>query len=305
MAHVCNMRAIAERSTTQLGLITTDQLDSLGISRKQRRNLIARGALEPLGVRVARLPGYPASWRQRLLAATLEAGPDAVVSHVAACALWRFEGIGRGGVEVTVPRGQRPRRVQGLVHQARDLLAVDVDRRGLVPVTTPSRSLIDAAPRLAIRQIETALDVAARNGLIFAPYLRWRVDELRRQGRPGVSRVLDVLPTRSDRGHEESWLERRVTRLIVDAGLPPPRCQARLGHSGGAARVDFLYDEAWLVIEVDGHRTHSTRRQRQADAERQARLTAEGWRVVRFTYEDVVDRPEYVIETIRRLLGLV
>ena len=86
------MRAIAERSVKQLGLVTTEQLSGLG-------------------VHVWRLPGHPATWHQRLLAASLEAGPDAVVSHVAACALWRFEGIAPGAVEVTVPRSQRPRRV--------------------------------------------------------------------------------------------------------------------------------------------------------------------------------------------------
>lgn len=31
---------------------------------------------------------------------------------------------------------------------------------------------------------------------------------------------------------------------------------------------------------------------------------AAGWRVVRFTYEDVVERPSYVVETLRALLGL-
>lgn len=70
------------------------------------------------------------------------------------------------------------------------------------------------------------------------------------------------------------------------------------------ARVDAVYDEARLVVELDGHATHTTRRQRQADAERDARLMAEGWRVVRFTYEDVTERPGYVADTIRSLLGL-
>jgi very-short-patch-repair endonuclease len=77
-----------------------------------------------------------------------------------------------------------------------------------------------------------------------------------------------------------------------------------LRHSGGRARVDLLYDESRLVIEADGHATHATRRQRQADAERAARLTAAGWRVARFTYEDVVERPAYVADTIRTLLQL-
>jgi very-short-patch-repair endonuclease len=298
------MRAIAERSEPQLGLITTDQLTLLGVSRQGRRSLEAHGAIERLGTGVWRLPGHPPSWRQQLLAATLAAGPDAVVSHLAGCAWWRFEGVEPGAVAVTVPRPQRPRGVPGTVHQSRDLLPVDVDRRGIVPVTTPSRSLIDAAPALGRVRLETALDAATLSNLVQVPFLRWRVESLRRRGRPGVGALLDVLPPPQPREREESWLERRLTGLIREAGLPPPRLQARLRHSGGRARVDLVYDETRLVIEVDGHATHATRRQRQADAERAARLTAAGWRLARFTYEDVVERPAYVADTIRSLLQL-
>jgi very-short-patch-repair endonuclease len=304
MAHLSDMRAIAERSASQLGLITSDQLDGLAVTRQSRRTLEERGAIERLGRRVWRLPGHPHPWHQRLLAAVLEAGPDAVVSHLAACAWWRFEGIAPGAVEITVPRGRRPRMVTGLVHHSRDLLAVDVDRRGMIPVTSPSRSLLDAAPRLTRPQLEEALDAAARGGVISTAHLRWRVEELRRRGRPGVGKILDVLPAEPVQARgEESWLEARLLRVVADAGLPAPRCQVRLQHSGGAARVDFFYDQARLVIETDGHGTHTTRLQRQADAERDARLAAEGYQVVRFTYDDVVGRPGYVVSTIRRFLG--
>lgn len=103
MAHRSHVRAIAERSAPQLGLITTDQMSQLGVSPQARRTLEAHGSVERLGASVWRMPGHPPSWRQQLLAATLEAGPDAVVSHVPACALWRFAGIAPGRVEVTVP----------------------------------------------------------------------------------------------------------------------------------------------------------------------------------------------------------
>jgi very-short-patch-repair endonuclease len=298
------LRAIAERASQQLGLVTVDQLRDLHISSGTQRTLVRRGSLEPVGVRVRRLPGHPPTWHQRLLAATLEAGPGAVVSHGAALALWRFVGAAPGVVEVTLPRGRRPRRVPGRVHHARDLLPVDVGWAGGLPVTTPSRSLIDAAPQLPPGQLERMLDHAARDGLVYVPYLRWRLDDLRRRGRPGVRPLLAVLPAEHPRRVEESWLERQVVDLLRDARLPPPRCQARLRVAGGVARVDLCYDDVRLVVEVDGHAPHSTRRQRQADAERAARLVAAGWRVVRFTYDDVVERPAHVVTTVAGLLGL-
>jgi very-short-patch-repair endonuclease len=90
----------------------------------------------------------------------------------------------------------------------------------------------------------------------------------------------------------------------VRAGLPAPRCQVGLRPAGGGvARVDLVWDDARLVVELDGHATHATRRRRQADAERSARLGLAAWHTVRFTYEDVVERPHHVVAMIRAYLN--
>lgn len=298
--------AIAERAGQQLGLIRSTDLDSIGASRQQRRTLATSGVLLRAGPGVWRHAGFERSHDQRLLAAAWCAGEGGVISHLAAAGVWAFDGVLRTAVEVSVPRGRTPRQVTGRVHRVRDLLPVDVTTVGLLPVTTPARTLLDAASRLQLPQLEEALDGACRRAQIHLPYLEWRLDELRKQGRPGVAR-LDAL-LRGGRRHDrdESWLESRFLRLVRDAGLPPPRTQASWVDTsdGRRMRLDATYDDQRLVIELDGHATHATRRQRQADAERDARLLADGWRVVRFTYEDVVERPEYVVATIRRLLGL-
>ena len=119
-------------------------------------------------------------------------------------------------------------------------------------------------------------------------------------GRAGVA-ALDALLGQPERPrHEESWLESTFLRLLERAGLPLPRIQVSVvcGPGGKRYRLDGTYDEHDLVVEVDGHATHATRRQRQADAERDARLLAAGRRVVRFTYEDLVERPAYVVATL-------
>lgn len=297
--------AIAERAREQFGLLTLDQLAELGCTRQMRRSRLTAGVFLQESTHVLRLASVPRSWEQRLLAATLEAGPAAVISHVAACALWGFHGVRPGAVELSVPRSRRPRTLVGRIHRLADLLSVDIGHHRGLQVTTPSRSLIDAAPRLGQALTEGALDVACRDGLIRLPYLRWRLQELRRCGRPGIA-LLDRLLAGADGGtRPESFLERKVLGLIRDAALPPPRCQVHLHHgSGRIARVDLSYEEVRLVIEVAGHATHSTRRQRQADAEREARLVAQGWRVITFIYEDVMERPDYVVEMIALQLGL-
>jgi len=58
-----------------------------------------------------------------------------------------------------------------------------------------------------------------------------------------------------------------------------------------------------LAVETDGHTHHGTRAAFERDRARDARLTAAGLRVVRFTYRQVVaDAPE-TAALLRRLLG--
>ena len=89
-------------------------------------------------------------------------------------------------------------------------------------------------------------------------------------------------------------------------GLIPRTSASRSDkHGGGIARVDLWWDEARLVAEVEGHRTHSSRRHRQADHERAARLGLTEHRVIGFTYEDVRERPDHVVSIIRAYLDAV
>jgi very-short-patch-repair endonuclease len=297
--------AIAERAPKSLGLFTNEQLDVLGVSRQQRRTLIRKGVLIPIGGGVVRHAAHPTSWEQRILAAVLAAGDGAVASHLSAAALWRLDGVARTGAttEVTVARTRCPRGVPGTVHRSLDLSPADVEPRQRIPRTTAARTLLDIAGRLGPSELEAALDDAERRGLIWRPHLRWRIDELRVCGRPGVPALADLVDRTEGRPLGDSWLEQAAIRHIVGAGLPVPRVQVKRRKAGGGiARVDLFWNDAQLVVELAGHGTHSTRRQRQSDAERAARLGLESWTVVEFTYEDVVERPGYVVEMIRAYL---
>ncbi len=298
--------AIAERAGQQLGLIRQADLDELGATRKQARTLTDCGLLVREGRGVYRHVGFERTYHQRVLIAAWVAGTGAAVSHLAAARLWSFDGIGAGAVEVSVPLPRNPRLVVGRVHRVRDLAPADVTTQGLIPLTNPARTLLDCAPRLLPCQMEEALDGACRRNQLDLSTLERTLEGLRRSGRPGVARLAALLDRPERARDEESWLESAFIRLLRDAGLPLPRLQVEVvsGPNGKRYRLDGTYDEHDLVVEVDGHATHATRRQRQADAERDARLVAAGRRVVRFTYEDIVERPGYVVSTIATLLGL-
>lgn len=69
-------------------------------------------------------------------------------------------------------------------------------------------------------------------------------------------------------------------------------------------RVDFIYPDANLVIEVDGRRWHAGRKPEIRDRRRDHSLVLGRKRVLRFTWEDVVHEPEYFLEVVGRALGL-
>lgn len=299
--------AIAEQARTTLGLLTHAQLDALGVSRQRRRTLVSNGVLTPISARVVRHAAVAPSWEQRVLAAVLAAGTGAVASHMSAAGLWRFDGIARGEVEVTVPRGRQPRAVPGSVHRTLDLGPADVES-GRIPRTTPTRTICDIAPRLDSARLEAVLDHAELRNQIWRPQLRWRLDGLRRQGRPGIPALVELLDRTEGRPLGDSWLEQEAIRLVTHSGLPWPRVQVKLRKRAGSARkviarVDLFWDDVRLVAELAGHGTHATRRDRQTGAERAARLGLERWRLVEFTYEDVVERPHYVVQTLRSYLA--
>jgi very-short-patch-repair endonuclease len=71
------------------------------------------------------------------------------------------------------------------------------------------------------------------------------------------------------------------------------------------ARVDFLFDEAGVVIEVTGRLGHSTPIERARDAQRRNELQDIGRRVYEYTWEDVTERPAFVTRTLLQRLRMV
>lgn len=80
------------------------------------------------------------------------------------------------------------------------------------------------------------------------------------------------------------------------------KTQARLELPGGdTVFADFLWPKSHLIVETDGHGTHGTRHAFERDRRRDRRLLMLGYRVVRFTWRDIEQRPEEVVRTITEL----
>ena len=89
---------IAERSLKLLGLLTIGDLDTLEVSRQQRRTLVSRGMICVVHPGVFRHAAHPPSWDQSVLAAVLAAGDGAVASHLTAAGVDRLAGLRPGPV---------------------------------------------------------------------------------------------------------------------------------------------------------------------------------------------------------------
>jgi very-short-patch-repair endonuclease len=205
------------------------------------------------------------------MAAVLACGPDAVLSHTSAAALWQLLPQ-RGFVHVTVPRNSRHRR--GIrVHRSTTLFPSGVTRRAGIPVTTPSRTLTDLRRLLPHPQFAAALRQAE--------FLQLRLDP----------------PLEPDRTRSE--LESRFLTLCRRHRFPQPEVNVPLGPF----TVDFLWPTARLVVELDGYRAHAGRTAFEADRACDVELKGLGYDVVRLTWRRLADDSRHTAGRLRKLLA--
>lgn len=193
---------------------------------------------------------------------------------------------------MSVPRGRRPR--AGVVLRTKEVLpathCAEVDG---IPATTVARTLFDLAGSVHPLRAERALDSClARKKVELAALWEVLVD-LAKRGRTGTVLFRELLHARPPAYvPPESELESRFVELVRAGGLEEPECQVGLGDADGRiGRVDFLYRDAGLVVEVDGRAFHDSLLDRAADRDRDRRLESIGYTVLRVNWEMVVLTP--------------
>lgn len=225
------------------------------------------------------------------MAAVLACGPDAVLSHGSAAALWGF-GLEQSSIDVSVPAGSRSRLHGIRVHRRTEAILGDVAVHEGIPITSPVRTLIDQATRLRPRQLERAVNEADKLDRVRADVLHASLDDYR--GQPGVApmrKLLDPLIFRLS----DSDLEQLMRPLARSVGLSMPETKAWVN----GYEVDFFWPELRIVIETDGLRYHRTASQQRRGLERdQAHLTAGMW-PLRFSHWQVKNEAAHVRNVLR------
>jgi very-short-patch-repair endonuclease len=90
---------------------------------------------------------------------------------------------------------------------------------------------------------------------------------------------------------------------VREAGLSDWVANLPVSAGGRAYVLDMAFEAQRVEVAVDGRAFHTDARSFQNDRTRQNDLVAAGWTVLRFTWEDIVDRPADVVRRIREILA--
>jgi very-short-patch-repair endonuclease len=281
----------------QAGVVRRSQLTAVGVTRHQVARLLESRLLTATPHRgVYRSTSAPRSPESQAWLAVL--GARAVLSYLSAAAWWDLPVDGDGRIHVTRRDRQRLATHQLIrVHRTLLLPSAVTTRLGL-DVTTRTETLLDCLGWLRISAARTLLDRALQQSWLDRQDIERRLDE--QAGRWGNQQIARLL--RESRPGAEAESERRLQRILDVAGIGGWTGNYPVRVMGRRFRLDIAFPEQRLDVEVDGWAYHRTKLRRQADIERDNLLTQAGWRVLRFSWEDVVDRPDYVLDVIGSVL---
>jgi very-short-patch-repair endonuclease len=281
-------------------VFTYAQAVAAGLSPSKAKQRIASGAWVRVAGRAFTLRGIPIT-AHREVQAVLLTWPDGVICLSTALRLVRAFPPPPDPelIHVAVPH---PRRRQGrLVPHGFKLDRDSAWNCGGMPVQDDHQALADClalwdkaqADAMFARIVVTR---AAHPGLFAAAVQA-------RRGRTGQSRVRRYSEMLAH--GQASELEALLHSALIRAGITEGWCANQAIRAGGQyiGTFDILFPAAKLVIEADGRAYHSAGAAFQADRDRGNQLMAAGYRLLRFTWQDLIQREAEVIAQIRAALA--
>jgi very-short-patch-repair endonuclease len=285
------------------GLITRVQALSSGHSARSIDLRLASGYWRELYPGVYLPRPVPLTWRGRLHGAVLWAGVGGAASHRAAASLHRLEGFRSAPLELSLNR--RGRKPPGLIVHHRNF-ALPIRSIDGTPATSLELTLLDLHAVVGARRAGRALDDALGGGRTSLRDLYGSLGRYAKRGRRGVQAFRRALEIRDPELAEmHNVLERAAREAIARSRLPKPRKDHRVFDDAVCmAEIDFAWLEVLLGVEVDGHAWHSSKASLAKDKARDRWLELRGWLILRFTWDDVFERPDQMVEDIRSALIL-
>lgn len=283
-------RALALASR-QGGVLTRSQLHGVGVSQRTLSRRVAEGLWSARGRDVVVLSGTPDDLLTRSRVAGLR-HPGVVLTGASAAAF-----IGDGpwsGVDL----GTRPW-IVGRRHQvqaARVITHPGITAKSVGPwrIAGIRDTVVDLLRFLPLSEARTVAFQAVQSRKLTMDQLAEQAGPL--LGLAGMRQFDRIVLDLATGAHSHG--ERELVLLLRRAGITGWQSNVRVRLPGGYAVVDVAFAELRIAIEVDGRAFHTDRRSFQRDRTRQNRLVSAGWEVLRYTWEDVTQRPDQVIAEI-------
>ena len=282
---------IARLAADQHGAVSRRQLLAAGVTPAAIDYRIRTRRLVVVHPRVYATGGVAGPYA-REMAAALACGERGLISHISAATMWQLVTRQRAGdrVDVIVPRTASGRSDHAIrLHRPERLLPEERTRHQNVPVTTPLRTLLDAAAVLSREELERTVARAEREGLATLEELR-RIAQVHAYTR-GASKLRALFSAIDRVKFTRSEAEQRFLKLVGRAQLPTPAVNTIVG----GYEVDFFWAQQKLVVEIDGYAYHSSEAAYHKDRKRDAALTARGIHVMRVTWRQLVREPEALL----------
>jgi very-short-patch-repair endonuclease len=258
------------------------------VSRHTVAKALARGEIQRIALGIYALPGLPAE-------TVAVVAYDGVLSHVSAaasCGLPLL--VTPEKPHLIVPPHRRPRPGPAAVlHWA----AVSSEERK-ARITSLPRTVADCSRMLPFAEALAVADAALATRGLHPEELLAEVTAMRGAGCPNARRVAAAATPLAG-----SFLESILRALLISAGVEGFVPQVLVSHDGFRARVDLGHRVARLALEAEGFEYHGSRRDFAADCYRYDELNTAGWLVLRFTYEQVIGDPAWVVATVRAALA--
>lgn len=266
--------------------------------------LVSSGEVERVHPRVYRFTAASSSLTQRAKAASLYAGEGAWLSHRSAAFKLGMIDRSPGIIELISERDLRAC-AELKVRMGRVPRSHATVRDG-IPLTNSIRTMVDLATVLSAERLEFVLDDCVYQGLVEIGRLMRCVESLGGAGRRRTRVLRDLLGVRGEGlAVPLTVLERQFLKVVRNGGLDEPAKQVNVkSDTTNTWRLDFVYRQHKVLIEVDGRRWHAGRPRVKSDMRRDNVMNVRGWIVLRFTWEDIMHEPEYVLDQIRRALGI-
>jgi hypothetical protein len=274
---------IAER---QYGHVTRQQLLELDLPSQTIARWVDNGRLTPVHTGVYAV-GHPQhSPLAKAMAAVLACGPEAVLSHDSAAALWGIR-TWPSSPEVTAPHDRRRPGIRA--HVTQTLSRKDIRRHRNLRVTSPARTVLDIQGRLTDRQL-----VRAVNDLRLQKHLRGTELQRLLSRSKRIANLIDPEqnPTRSP-------LEDLFLAFCQEHGLPRPQMNVKLL----AHEVDALFAPEKVIVELDSWEFHQDHDSFHGDRRRDAVAAENGYLAFRTTWARLTEDAANEAESLRRTLA--